>query len=95
MSNTHPETKAFWQLVVAGILSTALGAAGVLVLLGWHAILVSAMSGLAVAAGAVVLVRWLQYRSGMYRCRFCHTPLKGPGVACDCPGARAAREEYR
>jgi hypothetical protein len=56
-----------------------------------EAIIWSAIGGLAVAAAAVNVVSWLQYRSGMHRCHFCDRPLNRFGVGCDCTGARASR----
>jgi len=91
-SSISRQTRALWQLAVAAIVSAAVGAAGVLVWLGWHAILVSVMAGVALAVAVVRFVTWLQYRSGVYRCRFCQRPLRRPGAACDCPGVQAARE---
>jgi hypothetical protein len=35
MSKAPPETRALWQLVITGVVSFAVGTAGVLLLLGW------------------------------------------------------------
>lgn len=90
--NSNTQTKALWQLFVAGLASFAAGAAAILALLGWQAILLGIMAGMALAVSVVRLGTWLQYRSGIYRCRFCHKPLERPSEACDCPGVQASRE---
>jgi hypothetical protein len=57
-----------------------------------NAILISVIFG---GLGSAALSSWVlsryHYRRGFYRCRFCDRPLKGTGIPCDCPKAKALR----
>jgi hypothetical protein len=57
------------------------------------ALMISGLGGLATGAATVTVLNWVHYRCGMYRCRFCDSPLKSMNQICGCSGMQALRAE--
>ena len=56
-----------------------------------YAVLISIVFGsLGFAALSVWAVSRYHYWRGVYRCRFCDRPLKGPCILCDCAGDQSS-----
>jgi hypothetical protein len=60
-----------------------------------YGLIYSVIGGLAVAAAAVNILSWWQYRRGVYRCVHCGRPLKGLDTPCDCPAIRQLMSEAK